>query len=141
MWDLRYSRYAAETPAWPLVIEGHNFLLREWPKDERGGSTPNPSSEILYAADRAGNVLGVLCWEKEELFGQCVVKLLYIVPSHRRTGLGTQLWKDMVRRAAEAGLRRLVGDLCASNKPALAFFEKHGVPLPSFRCMADLGRR
>jgi ribosomal protein S18 acetylase RimI-like enzyme len=111
--------------------------LQERRGDERYGLA-SQESEILYAVAANDDVAGVLCWEKEELFGDCVVTLLYIVPPHRRLGLASRLWEEMVRRVAEAGLRRLVGDLSASNRPALAFFQKHGVPLPSFRCMADL---
>jgi ribosomal protein S18 acetylase RimI-like enzyme len=54
-----------------------------------------------------------------------VMRRLFVVPSYRRQGVGTQLMKAAEREAGERG-RRLVLDVAADNHAAIAFWKAHG---------------
>lgn len=48
---------------------------------------------------------------------------LFVVPSQMRRGLGSELVADLVRRARDAGVRRIEVD---ANPGAVPFYERHG---------------
>jgi GNAT superfamily N-acetyltransferase len=51
---------------------------------------------------------------------------LFVLPSYRRRGLGTQLFHELTRQADAANCRRLQWIALDWNKPALDFYREHG---------------
>lgn len=51
---------------------------------------------------------------------------LFVLPDHRRHGVGGALFQDCVRRAKERGCCRMEWQVLAWNEPALRFYEKIG---------------
>ncbi len=51
---------------------------------------------------------------------------LYLHPDHRGKGLGRQVLRDALRKAADLGLRNIIGFIFAHNAPSVAAFTKEG---------------
>jgi diamine N-acetyltransferase len=51
---------------------------------------------------------------------------LFVLPRHRRAGIGTRLFLDAVHRARRKGCCRLEWQVLAWNEPALRFYERYG---------------
>ncbi len=49
---------------------------------------------------------------------------LFVLPHHRRSGVGTKLFRDAVRRAIKRGACRMEWQVLAWNEPALRFYER-----------------
>ncbi len=51
---------------------------------------------------------------------------LFVMPEHRRSGIGTKLFLDAVERARRKGCCRMEWQVLAWNEPALRFYERYG---------------
>ena len=51
---------------------------------------------------------------------------IFVLPDHRRKGVGAKLFLDCVRRAKKRGCCRMEWQVLAWNEPALKFYDKVG---------------
>ena len=51
---------------------------------------------------------------------------VWVLPEHRRRGLGTELSRTAIEYARDAGFSKLEGTIPAENEPALSFFSAVG---------------
>ncbi len=112
----------------------------------------NPARERAFIADRAGEVVGsVFCVDGGE--GIAKLRMLYVDPSERGTGLGRRLVRDCIafaRDAGYAGMTLWTNDILAAARRiyldegfVLAAEEKHhsfGVDLVGQNWTLDFGR-
>jgi ribosomal protein S18 acetylase RimI-like enzyme len=75
----------------------------------------------------AGSVMGVVC---EELYGECrpfmVVEDVIVAEGHRREGIGSQLMRELERRATERGCAHIVLVTERDRVGALQFYRSLG---------------
>ncbi|HVU93045.1 MAG TPA: GNAT family N-acetyltransferase, partial [Jatrophihabitans sp.] len=65
--------------------------------------------------------------------GEAEIKRMYVARAARRLGLARQLLAELERRAAEAGLARLVLNTGPEQPAAIAMYERAGyTPVPGF---------
>lgn len=58
--------------------------------------------------------------------GRCLyLEDFYVLPEHRRGGIGSRLFLEVVRIAKARGVKRMDWQVLDWNEPALAFYKKH----------------
>lgn len=58
--------------------------------------------------------------------GRCLyLEDFYVQPQHRRGGIGSRLFTEVVNIARERGVKRMDWQVLDWNEPALAFYKKH----------------
>jgi len=91
----------------------------------------NPIVEITVA-EVDGSVVGAaLFYEKYSTWkGRSVHLEDFVVhPSHRRRGIGSLLFEEMMRMASERNYARLDWQVLDWNESAIAFYQKYGASL------------
>lgn len=132
MVKLGYSRRAAATPAFALIIEGFNELVQSGLTPEgRADLGALPTTEVLYAARDDGELVGVLCWDRCDAASQWSVALGYVEPTSRKQGVYHELWAALIERARHEGVARIIGSVHPDNQPMRAVMEKLGRHLAS----------
>ena len=112
-----YSKSAADTPAFALIAEGWNELVQSGMTPEgRGNSPVHAKTEVLFAAHEDGEIVGVLCFDKVESLNQFFVSLGYVEPTSRKKGVYTALYAELMTRAKDEKISRIVGTVRAENK-------------------------
>jgi GNAT superfamily N-acetyltransferase len=102
------------------------------------------SAETVLVAEDSGVVVGFACLQTLRSF--CYdspwveITELYVAPSHRRSGAGTGLIDDAIRRAALVGATEILVRTNAKNEAAKGLFTQHGLRPAShvvFRCLME----
>jgi len=96
---------------------------------ERDGFGDDPAFEVLLA-DWDGRTVGFAfyfftysTWRgRRKLF----LEDLFVVPDHRKKGIGIALMKALAREALRADCRSFVWQVLEWNTPSIAFYEKLG---------------
>lgn len=58
--------------------------------------------------------------------GRCLyLEDFYVLPEHRRGGIGSELFREVVNIAKARGVKRMDWQVLEWNEPAIAFYEKH----------------
>ena len=115
-----YSKSAAATPAFALIAEGWNELVQEgMTPDLRGDSPVAWTQQVLFYA-REDEIVGVLCFSHDDVCNAYVLSLAYVEPTSRRQGVFRVLWQELVKRASEAGVSRVMANIHESNNVAMA---------------------
>lgn len=81
----------------------------------------------LFVAEVDGNVVGMALyfpyystWD-----GKCLyLEDLIVSESYRRHGIGSQLWRALIREAKDTNAARLMWQVLDWNKDAISFYEK-----------------
>lgn len=88
-------------------------------------------SDELLVAREDGGVVGFVMFTRES--GQYeqdvqrgVVQNIYVVPDHRRRGIGTALLTAAEDALTESGVDRVALDVMAKNEDARRFYRRHG---------------
>jgi ribosomal protein S18 acetylase RimI-like enzyme len=97
--------YSRRTLKWFLALPGADCLVA------KGENDP---SEIV----------GFIIAEADGADGHIIT--IDISEAHRREGAGTALLREMERRLAARGVRRVSIETATTNEPAVAFWQRHG---------------
>ncbi len=130
---------AAEAADVPLILR----LIRELAAYERepdavvateadllrDGFGPTPRFQVLIAED-AGEPAGFAfyCFAYSTWRGRPVLYLedLFVLPEHRKKGIGLALMRRLARIAVDSGCARFVWEVLDWNEPAIRFYESLG---------------
>jgi len=86
----------------------------------------------FFVAGQAGHIVGIaLYYYKYSTWkGKCLfLEDIIITESHRRYGLGTRLFNEVVKVAKEKKVRRMEWQVLEWNEPALNFYKKYDAVL------------
>lgn len=112
---VKYDQRAASTEAFALLAEAWNELTIEGLTPEGTGLPPyTPDAEVLYAVGKDGDHVGVLVWETRDNIAD--VKLFYVEPSSRETGVFTTLFKKLQERVYAQGVARVTTSVTYGTK-------------------------
>jgi GNAT superfamily N-acetyltransferase len=115
-----YSKSAAATPAFALIAEGWNELVQDGlTPDLRGNSPVDWPNQVLYAAREDGEVVGVLCYGRDDVLNAFLVTLAYVEPTSRRQGVFRELWGVLLDKAKDQKIGRVILDVNVANRVAL----------------------
>jgi GNAT superfamily N-acetyltransferase len=103
---INYDKRAASTEAFAILAEAWNELTIDGITPDGAGAPPyGPDAEVLYAVSGDGDIVGVLTWEgTEELVD---LKLAYVEPSSRESGVFRELFQALKERVYARGVRRI----------------------------------
>lgn len=105
---VKYDLRAAQTDAFAILAEAWNELTIEGMTPEGAGAPPyRPDAEVLYAVSADGDIVGVLVFEKLLATDTIEVKLAYVEPSSRESGVFADLFSALKERAYAQGARNL----------------------------------
>ena len=109
----------------------HSAIDRAWSADEEGAYLRSLSSrEVVHVVtDGALGIVGLQVldrWSTMDSMAHVGQVGTFILPNHRRRGLGQVLWGATVVFARAAGYRKLVIQVRATNAPAQAFYARLG---------------
>ncbi len=99
-------------------------------------------SRVIYLAETAEGPVGYIGGHLTERYGcDGELQYLYVAPSHRRTGVASQLLRALVPWFRERGASRVCVDVEPENHGARSFYAYHGaVPLnPHWMVWDDIG--
>jgi GNAT superfamily N-acetyltransferase len=85
-----------------------------------------------FVAESDGGIVGfALYYSSYSTWnGRCVyLEDLYVLPEHRRTGVGKDLFDAVVNIAKERRVKRLDWQVLDWNEPAIRFYEKEGATI------------
>ena len=125
------SKSAIATPAFELIAEGWNFLVQEGlSPDYRGVCPVDWHNAVIYACvgDRPGDgdVVGVLCYQHDDVCNAYVVSLAYVEPTSRKEGVFRAMWAALLDRAKEKNVARVILEVSVRNAPAKAAMGRLG---------------
>lgn len=124
---IHYDKRAASTDAFAILAEAWNEMTIEGITPDGAGAPPyGPDAEVLYAVSKDGDIVGVIAFERLLSTDTVDVKLAYVEPSSRESGVFRTLFGALKERAYAAGARRI---MCSVPTAASA----------AIRAMASLG--
>ena len=108
----------------------HSAIDRAWTADEeRAYLTSLSSREVVHVAIDGDRIVGLQVldhWSTLESMAHVGQVGTFILPSHRRRGLGHTLWAATAASARVAGYRKLVIQVRGKNEAAQAFYRTLG---------------
>ena len=109
----------------------HSAIDRAWSADEERAYLRSLSSrEVVHVVtDGALGIVGLQVldrWSTIDSMAHVGQVGTFILPSHRRRGLGQTLWAATAAFARAAGYRKLMIQVRAANEPAQAFYTRLG---------------
>lgn len=110
--------FSSDTPLWWVDFLG------EGDKGDKGASTLSPSSHSRtspIACLWVGNAIDQVQGNRH-----AHIFILYVVPEHRRRGIGTALMRYVENWAIQRGDRQIGLQVFQSNKPALNLYNQLG---------------
>lgn len=110
--------FSSDTPLWWVDFLGEGM------KGDKGASTLSPSSHSRtspIACLWVGNAIDQVQGNRH-----AHIFILYVVPEHRRRGIGTALMRYVENWAIQRGDRQIGLQVFQSNKPALNLYNQLG---------------
>ncbi len=127
---IEYRKSAAATPAFALITEGWNELVQDGFTSELLGVCPvDWHNEVLHYERDDGEIVGVLCWQHDDVTNAFVVSLGYVEPTSRRRGVFRELYAELRQRADAKGVGRIAFQVHPMNVGAIEVVKKLGVGL------------
>lgn len=103
---IKYDRRAASTEAFAILAEAWNELTIEGLTPDGSGLLPYGSdAEVIYAVSSDGDIVGVLVWETHSELAD--VRLFYVEPSSRDSGVFKAMFDALRQRLYACGIRRI----------------------------------
>lgn len=121
--EIHHFKTIARTPALKLAVAGWLELLEGGRSD--GGIVLSWDQEVIMAADASGPV-GVLTWTDQAWSNQLVVNLAYVIPTRRRQGVHTAMWRALIGKALELKRPAIVSGTAIGNVPARSAMLEQG---------------
>jgi ribosomal-protein-alanine N-acetyltransferase len=82
------------------------------------------SSAVTLVAESNQRIIGFILVDAHKNRGHVIT--IDVHPEHRRSGLGTQLMKEIERRLTKSGVTELRLEVAVDNSSAIAFYKRHG---------------
>lgn len=98
---------------------------------ERDGFSPQAAFRA-YVAEKAGKIVGMaLFYERYSTWVGKIIHLedLIVTQSERGTGVGRALYNELLRYAAQKGVKRVTWEVLDWNKSAIGFYENSGAKI------------
>lgn len=115
---VNYDKRAANTEAFAILAEAWNEMTIEGITPDGAGAPPyGPDAEVLYAVSKEGDIVGVLAWEGADEVVD--LKLAYVEPSSRESGVFRQLFEVLKERAYSSGSRRIICSVSTTAQAAI----------------------
>lgn len=102
-----------------------------WSEHSLSTCLPDDMHDFYVALDEGQHVLGYISFMS--VLDEGYINNVAVREDARRTGIGSALVSESVRRGRERSLSFLTLEVRASNGPAIALYEKHG--------FSEVGRR
>ncbi|MHC5595238.1 MAG: GNAT family N-acetyltransferase [Nostoc sp.] len=114
--------FSSDTPLWWVEEEGE-LLAGSGEQGEQGRQNycPMPNAPYPIACLWAGNAIDQVHGNRH-----AHIFILYVVPEHRRRGIGTALMQYVENWAIQRGDRQIGLQVFESNKPALNLYNQLG---------------
>ena len=86
---------------------------------------------VLIVAEQAGKIIGALKADiVDRIFyeppKEGIIRELYVMPEHRRKGLGQRMIEQAIKQLRERGAGLITAEFPAQHKIAVAFYEQLG---------------
>ena len=114
-----YAADYADSIAEALCFQGFEAELAGLP-----GRYASPSGRLLLAME--GDTAAGCVAMRDLGDGTCEMKRLYVAPECRGRGVGRLLVEEIIRRAGQAGYRRMVLDTVPEMADAIALYRSYG---------------
>jgi|ERR1051326_440637 [ribosomal protein S18]-alanine N-acetyltransferase len=113
------------------ALEAASFT-NPWPRETLVWELRNSDVTRIYVFrdDRGAIVAFCLCWV---IFDELHINTLAVAPDHRRAGVATLLLRHVLAETANEGARRATLEVRASNRAALALYERLGFRVTATR--------
>jgi len=113
------------------ALEAASFT-NPWPRETLVWELRNSDVTRIYVFrdDRSAIVAFCLCWV---IFDELHINTLAVAPDHRRAGVATLLLRHVLAETANEGARRATLEVRASNRAALALYERLGFRVTATR--------
>jgi ribosomal protein S18 acetylase RimI-like enzyme len=111
--------FSGDTPLWWVEEEGEQGKNNQFPMPN--SPCPMPNAQCAIACLWVGNAIDQVHGNRHgHIF------ILYVVPEHRRRGIGTALMQYVENWAIQRGDRQIGLQVFQSNKPALNLYNQLG---------------
>ncbi|WP_020612989.1 GNAT family N-acetyltransferase [Sediminispirochaeta bajacaliforniensis] len=117
-----------------FTSHGYSNLYRTWDEYEVTTFFNQESENVLVAEDDGkvvGFAMGTTIEKARSAWSYGHLVWLGVEPDYARSGLGSMLFDRFKRLMKKQGVRMLMVDTQADNKPAISFFRKKGFENPT----------
>ncbi|HYX18091.1 MAG TPA: GNAT family N-acetyltransferase [Nostoc sp.] len=113
--------FSSDTPLWWVEEEGDKGTRGQGDKENNYTQFPIPNSQFPIACLWVGNAIDQVQGNRH-----AHIFILYVVPEHRRQGIGRALMRYVENWAIQRGDRQIGLQVFQSNKPALNLYNQLG---------------
>lgn len=112
----------------------YSHALRESASESNFGLDPRhriaspgvDSDNGAVVAERDGQIIGFIVFSIQERWNLAWIEFGFVFPEHRRHGVYTTLWNELIEYCRDLKLPAIRGGTNYNNKPLQAFAEKMG---------------
>ena len=87
---------------------------------------PRYKSYVIFADDQMAGYCFLTYYKKRQAYDRTAEITIYLKPGFCNKGLGTLALQYLEKKAAEAGIKNIVGIISGDNKGSIKLFEKSG---------------
>lgn len=129
-----HSKSCLNTPAFALLTEGWNDLVQDgFTTDGMAVCPLRSTTECFYATNDTDEIVGVLAFDFDITTAVFTVRLAYVEPSSRKTGVFAALFAAL-KSSVEPG-DKIAVPVAAHNKLALDVLSRFGIVPESVCCL------
>jgi [ribosomal protein S18]-alanine N-acetyltransferase len=126
------ERVTEHAPLDDIVALEHESFTNPWSRDTLEWELRNSDVTFIYALRLDDGQVGAfcVCWM---LFDELHINTLAVAPAWRRRGLATMLLRHVFAEANARGVHRATLEVRATNRPAIALYERLGFQVTATR--------
>ena len=129
---MQIERVTDDTPLDAIVALELESFTNPWSRETLVWELRNSDVTFIYVLRLDDGQVGAfcVCWM---LFDELHINTLAVAPAWRRRGLATTLLRHVFAEASARGVQRATLEVRASNRPALALYERLGFQVTATR--------